>query len=135
MDATAARWHKPGMKIVCLAPCVCKTPMGSSMVPVPYMIVASLKDATRTVPTVLFGGEEAFTMNSRITTLTGNEPGTGGGIVSGVNVGWCRPQTNKPSFVVGGNPVIQHDCVYEMNCSGPDGSSNTIGKLIYPESS
>jgi hypothetical protein len=134
MGDTAARWHKEGMQIVCLSPCVCNTPMGSTVVPVPYMIVGDLKNATRTVATVLFGAEEAFTMNSRITTVKGNEAGTKGGVVSGVNLGYCRPQTNKTSFLVGGYQVIQHDCIFEMNCAGSEGSSNTLGKLIYPES-
>jgi hypothetical protein len=135
MGNTAARWHKEGMQIICLAPCVCNTPAGSAMVPVPYMIISSLADACRTVPSVLFGGEEAFTMNSRITTLKGNEPGTGGGVASGVHLGYSRPQTNKSSFYAGGYQVIQHDCVFEMNCNGPDGPSNTVGKLNYPPSS
>jgi hypothetical protein len=133
MDNTAARKHAPGMQIVCLAPCVCKTPMGATPVPVPYMIVGDLKNAMRTVESVLFAGEEAFTMNSRITTVTGNEAGTAGGVASGVNLGWCRPQTNKPSVFLNGYELIQHDCVFEMNCAGPEGSLNTLGKLIYPE--
>jgi hypothetical protein len=134
MGNTAARFHKEGMQIICLAPCVCLTPMGPSPVPVPYMIVSDLKDAVRTSATVLFGGEEAFTMNSRISTLTGNEPGTAGGVASGVNLGYSRPLTNKSSVIVGGYQVIQHDCVFEMNCNGPEGPSNTLGKLIYPPS-
>ena len=127
VDQTAGRWRQSEGQIVCLSPCVCVTPSGGQ--PVPYMIVGALKDSTRTSPDVLFGAEEAFTMHSRITTLAGNEAGTGGGVVSGVNQGWCRPVTNKPNFVVNGYQVIQNDCIFEMNCDGPEGPSNTLGRL------
>ena len=132
---TAARWHKAGGQIVCLAPCVCLTPGAGPPVPVPYMIVGALKDSARTSPNVQFRAEEAFTMNSRLTTLVGNEAGTAGGVVSGVHEGWCRPLTNKPNFVVNGHQVIQNDCVFEMNCAGPDGPSNTVGRLALTISS
>lgn len=122
-----------GGVIMCLAPDVCLTPSGSSMVPVPYMIVSKLDWSVRTVPKVLFGGKAAFTMDSRTDKVTGDEPGSGGGVRSGVNKGWCRPQSNKNSFLVAGHQVIQHDCIYEMNCAGPEGPSNTVGKILYLE--
>ncbi|GGA84854.1 hypothetical protein GCM10011491_10540 [Brucella endophytica] len=134
MSHSAARYAKKGNSIVCLSPDVCLTPRGSKDVPVPYMIVSKLEWSERTVSNVSFGGDEAFTMASRTGTVTGNEPGTGGGVQSGVNVGWCRPQSNKSNFFVKGQQVIQDDCLYEMNCTGPDGSSNTVGKLAYDDS-
>jgi len=85
------------------------------------------------VSNVSFGAEEAFTMDSRTMRVTGNEAGTGGGLASGVNVGWCRPQSNKSSFFVAGEQVVQDDCIFEMNCAGPDGSSNTLGKIAYSD--
>jgi hypothetical protein len=103
------------------------------MVPVPYMIISKLEWSARTISNVSFGGDEAFTMDSRTTKVEGNEPGTGGGVSSGVNVGWCRPQSNKSSFFVEGKQVIQDNCIFEMNCNGPDGASNTIGKISYSD--
>lgn len=133
MSRSAARHAKKANAIVCLSPDVCRTPRGGKMVPVPYMIVSKLEWSERTVPNVTFGDQPAFTMNSRTAKVTGNEAGTGGGVQSGVNVGWCRPQSNKSSFLVEGYQVIQDDCLYEMNCSGPDGSSNTLGRLGYDD--
>lgn len=133
MSHSAARNTKKTNTIICLSPDVCLTPMGNSMVPVPYMIVSKLDWSTRTRAHVTFGGEQAFTMDSRTTKVSGNEPGTGGGVGSGVNVGWCRPQSNKTNFFVDGHQVLQDDCVYEMNCSGADGASNTLGKLSYSD--
>jgi len=119
MSRSAARHARKGNAIVCLSPDVCQTPRGGKMVPVPYMIVSQLGWSERTVSNVEFGGEAAFTMNSRTAMVTGNEGGTGGGIGSSVNVGWCRPQSNKSSFFVSGHQVIQDDCLFEMNCDGP----------------
>lgn len=133
MSRSAARHAKKANAIVCLSPDVCRTPRGGKMVPVPYMVVSKLEWSERTVPNVTFGDQPAFTMNSRTAKVTGNEAGTGGGVQSGVNVGWCRPQSNKSSFLVEGYQVIQDDCLYEMNCSGPDGSSNTLGRLGYDD--
>ncbi len=120
-----------GGVIACLAPDVCLTPVGPNMVPIPYMIISKLDWSVRTVPKVLFGGKKAFTMNSRTNKVAGDEPGTGGGVASGVNMGWCRPQSNKHDFLVSGHQVIQHDCIYEMNCAGPEGAGNTVGKIVY----
>ena len=131
MSRSAARFTqniKNG--IVCLSPDVCLTPRGSKNVPVPYMIVSKLDWSVRAVTNVTFCGEQAFTMDSRTRQVTGNEPGTGGGVQSGVNLGWCRPQSNKSNFFVNGQQIIQDDCIFEMNCAGPQGSSNTLGKLV-----
>ncbi len=131
MSHSAARNTGKKNAIVCLSPDVCLTPRGSKDVAVPYMIVSKLEWSQRTIKNVSFGDDEAFTMNSRTKAVTGNEAGTSGGVQSGVNVGWCRPQSNKSNFLVEGHQVIQDDCLYEMNCSGPDGSSNTLGKLMF----
>lgn len=133
MENAAARHSGPQAKIICLAPDVCLTPIGGSMVPVPYMIVSDLAWSQRTESMAQFGTRQAFTMNSRTDRVTGNEAGTGGGVVSGVNRGWCRPRSNKTSFLISGHEVIQHDNIYDMNCAGPNGPGNTIGRLVFFE--
>lgn len=131
MDHSAARHSGKKAMIVCLAPDVCKTPFGSGMVPVPYMIMSDLAWSQRTVPSVQFTAQTAFTMNSRTDRVAGNETGTGGGVSSGVNLGWCRPISNKTSVFINGEELIQNDNLYEMNCQGPEGPSNTVGRLVY----
>lgn len=133
MGKSAARHSGKEAMIVCLSPDVCLTPMGPNMVPVPYMIVSRLDWSQRTVSNITFGGQEAFTMDSRTGMVSGNEPATGGGIKSGINTGWCRPLTNKSNVIVNGHPVLQDGCIYEMNCDGPDGTGNTLGKLRFVE--
>lgn len=133
MDKSAARHSGKEAMIVCLAPDVCLTPIGSSMVPVPYMIVSRLDWSESTVSNTSFAGQQAFTMASRTNKVAGNEAGKGGGVKSGVNGGWCRPISNKASFFVSGREVLQHSCLYDMNCDGPEGPGNTVGKLRYVE--
>lgn len=131
--ATAARHSGKNAIIVCLAPDVCKTPVGNVVVPLPYMIISQLDWSEKTVSHTQLTGLKAFNMNARTNKVTGDEPGTLGGVKSGVNLGWCRPQSNKSSVFVDGAELIQNDNIYEMNCAGPDGAGNTIGRLVYFE--
>ena len=68
MAKSAARHSGREAMIVCLAPDICKTPIGGSMVPVPYMIVSRLDWSQQTIPNTTFAGREAFTM-ARFTTV------------------------------------------------------------------
>jgi hypothetical protein len=130
---SAARDSGKNAIITCMAPDVCKTPVGNSVVPIPYMIISMLEWADKTVSTVEITGMKAFNMNARTSKVTGDEAGTLGGVKSGVNLGWCKPQSNKTSVLVDGAELIHNGNLYEMNCAGPDGSSNTIGRLVYFE--
>lgn len=131
MSKDAARFTGKTAWIICLSPDVCDTPMGSSIVPVPYMISSKLEWSKQTISTVKLRGEQSFTMASRTNKVIGDEAGSAGGVSSGVNLGWCRPQTNKTSCFIAGRELLQSDNVYEMNCSGADGASNTLGKLLF----
>lgn len=133
MEKSAARHSGKAATIVCLAPDVCKTPVGSSVVPIPYMIVSQMSWSQKTIASTQLTGLDAFTMASRTDKVTGDEPGTIGGVKSGVNRGWCRPKSNKTSVFVEGRELLQNDNLYEMNCAGPDGASNTMGRLVYFE--
>ena len=75
------------------AVCVAKTPdfCLAPDKPVPFMIVGEFESAERTADTVRFTQCVAFTMDSRLPTVSGNEAGLGGGVASGVNVGYCKP--------------------------------------------
>ena len=131
MVKSAARDSGKNAQIVCLSPDVCLTPVGNSIVPIPYMIISKLSWSKKTVSHTELTGLKAFTMASRTNKVTGDEPGSKGGVVSGVNKGWCRPKTKKTSVFVDGSELVQSDNIYEMNCAGADGSSNTIGRLVY----
>lgn len=101
---------------VSLIPDVCKTPMGPNMVPVPYPIVANLSDSLEVAKHVRFNGDPAFLLSeSIVTTVTGNEPGTGGGMKSGVNKGKVRATTASGSVRVEKKFVVRHGDECEMN--------------------
>jgi len=75
-------------------------------------------------------------MSSRITNVTGNEAGIGGGVVSGVNVGMCKPVENyAPTVKAEGMCLLRHDTIMEMNTAGPDGVGNVRGKIVYSANS
>lgn len=116
--------------IVSQTPDVCKTPPYAT--PVPYPIAGVLQDSLRHSPNVNFRGKPAKTMNSRVTKVTGNEAGAMGGVKSSVNIGFCKPITYSPTLRVNGyNVLFEKATLYEMNCAGPEGSGNTIGRLQF----
>ncbi|MBC6946553.1 DUF4150 domain-containing protein [candidate division KSB1 bacterium] len=114
--------------LVCRTPDVCKTPMGSSMVPVPYQIISKFETAAKTATTVNFTGEPAFNMGSYLPTVIGDEAGVGGGMKSGTHKGKCVPVTHSTTVRVEKQWLVRHDDLFQMNGTG---SGNTIGKVIY----
>lgn len=114
--------------VVCLSPDICLSPDK----PCPYQIVAFYSDAQNQSANVNLNTFAATTLASRIACVTGNEPGIGGGVCSGVNLGYCRPVEAAASTVrVNGQFMLRHGTEFEMNCPGPEGSGNTRGKTVY----
>lgn len=102
--------------VVNMVPDVCKTPMGPNMVPIPYPIVGNLGDSGGVIPTVKFNGDPVYVLSdSVVPKVTGNEPGTGGGIKSGVNKGKVRATGSSGSVKAGGKYVVRHGDEAEMN--------------------
>ena len=117
--------------IINTSPDVCWTPFGPLMVPVPYQIWATLDLSIKLSPTVSMGGLPVFTTDSRLSTVAGDEPGIGGGLLSGVNLGQCRPDSYSPSVRINGQHAVGHNARFLMNCKGPDGPPNTVGRALY----
>ncbi len=102
--------------VVNLVPDVCKTPIGASMVPVPYPIMGNLGDSTVVAKHVNFNGDPVYLLSDSIVPrVTGNEPGTGGGIKSGVNKGKVRATGSSKNVKVEGKRVVRHGDEAEMN--------------------
>lgn len=114
--------------VVCTTPDVCKTPMGSSMVPVPYQIVAKFDASTATVATVRMSGAPTFVLKSRIAVCTGDEPGVGGGIKSGTIKGVCEPIDNFVTVRAMSSGVVRDTDPFWMN------NRNTVGRAVFPVS-
>ncbi|BAP57591.1 hypothetical protein THII_3294 [Thioploca ingrica] len=117
--------------VVCIAPDVCLTP--PVPVPVPYQIVAFLDNSMNVSPNVRFTCKPALMMKSRGIQVIGDEAGSAGGVKSGVNVNHCRPVegTHSTTVRVNGEYVLYHDGYMYMNCAGPEGAYNTLGKIVY----
>jgi hypothetical protein len=74
--------------VVTIAPDVCYTPVGAGMEPVPYQLYTDLSGSLKCIDSVRFNGKPCFVHeHSLAPTVHGDEPGTGGGIISGVNEG------------------------------------------------
>lgn len=60
--------------------------------------------------------------------VTGNEAGTKGGVVSGVNKGICNPLTYASKTRINGQHALSHDLVMEMNAAtaAPAGDTRKI---------
>jgi len=83
--------------IASTGPDVCKTPMGSSMVPVAYSSIAFLDGLKGKASTVRVNGNPQFNMNTHATSSTGTEPGTGKGVKKGNNCGPAHVTTHSSS--------------------------------------
>lgn len=114
--------------VISLTPDVCKSPTA----PVPYPIVGYLNQSILTSPNVRMRGVPVFHMGSRVATVTGDESGVGGGVVSQVFKGMCRPVVPIPTVRINGQFHNSHQVsLMEMNCAGPNGPANTLGHVKF----
>lgn len=114
--------------IVSLTPDVCKTPVGSALVPIPYSIYAIQGEDANTAATVRYTGQRAHNMASKATRCHGDTPGSGLGIKSGTVGSVCEPKGHSGNVRVQGQWAVRHSDEWWMN------SKNTVGKLTYVKS-
>ncbi len=101
--------RKDGANImVTKGPDVCKTPMGSSMVPVPYMTLVTLGPSKRTAKTVRNNGKHDFNLNTRTQLVTGHEPGVGKGVKDAGYKGYAHSKKGSATVFSEGWAVVRH---------------------------
>jgi hypothetical protein len=66
-------------------PDVCKTPAAPSPIPIPYPNIGMVADTDGAIDVVLMENKETVVETSKIPSSKGDEAGTVGGVVSGVN--------------------------------------------------
>lgn len=121
--------NTPKAIVVCMYPDVCLSPDD----PVPYQIVAKYSDMVAHSEDVRITGYQATTEKSYTSKCYNDEPGSGGGVKSGVHEGACKPAAGWSSTVrTNGARTLRHDAELDMNGPGPDGPFNTKGKTVYP---
>lgn len=99
-----------------LTPDVCLTPVGGAMVPVPYLISVNLAGAMKVTPSVRFNRAPAYVYaHSLAPPVKGDEQGTGGGVVSGVNTGKVWAFTSSKNVFAEGRQVVREGDYCWMN--------------------
>ncbi|MBV6320648.1 DUF4150 domain-containing protein [Duganella sp. HSC-15S17] len=110
-----ARKHD-GFKAISTAPSINRTPIGPTMVPIPYPTVQDLSNSANTARTVNFNGCPAYLLD--ITTqprCTGDEPGTGKGIKSGTVSGEVKPIKGSRTVRIESKQVLREGDPCTMN--------------------
>lgn len=107
--------------IASTGPDVCRTPVGSSMVPVPYSSIAFLGAAVRVNNTVRWNGRPDFMQNSRTPNSLGTEPGVGRGVAQSGHLGPAAGKTLTASVFSSGWATVKHKdpAVINMASLGP----------------
>lgn len=112
-------------RIVSLSPDVCLTPVGSSVVPIPYPVVDYCGHDRDYTPSVRFTGKKAMVMRSCTTHVHGDAPGSRKGVKSGTVESICEPIGHADQVRAEGSNVIRHLDRFWMN------SKNTQGEAIF----
>lgn len=110
-------------------PDVCLTPSAPSPVPVPYPNLGNPAQAQRTSTKVKFAGKPVVLLNSTISRSQGDEAGTNGGVVSGMNMGQVSFKKGSSKVRVQGQP-----CVHLMSTTSHNGvnANVPVGQVIAP---
>jgi hypothetical protein len=81
-----------------------------------YPIIADLSNSVEVSKTIRFNGNPVFLLSdSVVTNVTGNEAGTGGGMVSGVNQGKVRATQSATAVRAAKKYVVRHGDECDMN--------------------
>lgn len=106
------------------SPNVCLLPDGT---PVPFVSLALASALERAAASVLADGFPVATAASELTPTTGDEPGQGGGVLSGTVSGKASFLTFSPDVTVEGEPVPRaFDMVQHNHGSPPNAISPTF---------
>jgi len=107
-----------GWTVVSLTPDVCKTPMGSSIPPVPYPVTAQLQQARQVASSVRANGHPLVVFDMSLVPKTiGDAPGRAKGIKSGTVEGKCYPKDKSSTVRAEGKRIVRHNDLFWMNGS------------------
>lgn len=113
-------------------PDVCLVPAPSGPVPTPFPNTGQCTDATATVSAVLVENQEVLVETSSLPQSSGDEPGTGGGVISGTFRGVVKFKTASAKVRAKGKRVILFGAVTAHN---GDNANMPAGKQIAPSQS
>jgi hypothetical protein len=111
-------------------PDVCKTPVGPSIVPIPYpnISMGATANPSTIASKILISGAPGHTIGTEIPMSAGGLPGVAGGIVSGKVMGPTKVLMGSTSIFFGGKPAARL-----TSMTGQNGSSmNAVGVTLSP---
>jgi hypothetical protein len=116
-------------------PDVCLVPATPSPVPTPFPNTGQCRDADGTVGKVLADNKEVLVQPSTLPMSSGDEAGTGGGVVSGVSRGQISFKSASAKVYAGGKKVVLHTAATAhngVNANMPAGTQVTAsqGKVL-----
>ncbi|MBI4650386.1 DUF4150 domain-containing protein [Candidatus Desantisbacteria bacterium] len=106
-------------------PDVCKTPAGTSVVPIPYPNIGDLGSAIKVSMRVKIGGKPVILQDSEIPTSSGDEAGSAGGIISGGIKGKVTFVTSSMKVKVEGKSVVRMGDTTQQN------GTNAVGTVLF----
>lgn len=113
-------------------PDVCLVPAAPNPVPTPFPNTGQCTDATGTVSAVLIENHEVLVETSSLSQSSGDEAGTGGGVVSGTFRGVVKFKTASSKVIAKGKRVILLGAVTAHN---GDNANMPAGQQIAPSQS
>lgn len=108
------------------APDVCLTPVGPAMVPIPYVNLALHTAASKASTIVSFAGMAALNLGSTVPTTLGDEPGVGGGVMSGTFKATAYFRIGSPIVFIENLPAVRVTSLTTGN------NDNAIGAVVVP---
>ncbi len=100
---------------VVTAPDICKTPIGSAVVPIPYPNVSKSSDLAKGSKNVTISGAPVCLSSSEFSTSTGDEAGAAKGIISGTTKDKAHPVTYSFNVKVEGKSVVRNTDLFTGN--------------------
>ena len=112
-----------GGQIASTAPDVCKTVVGTAVVPVPYPVTGMPSAAIPVTKKVFIVNAPALNRMSKVSPTMGDQPGAsgGGGVASGVIMGTVEYITSSSKVFLEGVPAVRLNDTVTMN------DRNTVG--------
>ena len=111
---------KKGGQAVAMAPDVCKTPAAPSPLPIPYPNMGMVNGTDGAIDKVLMENKETVVESSKIPSSKLDEPGTLGGIISGVNRGQITFKKYSSKVFAKGKKIVHLTSMTAHNGSNPN---------------
>ncbi|ABB30533.1 hypothetical protein GeomeDRAFT_2619 [Geobacter metallireducens RCH3] len=99
--------HKDSGGVLTTGPDVCLTPMGPSVVPIPYTNIAVSADTSQGSTSVAMDSNPIMLKGSVFSKSTGDEPGKVGGVSSGITKGKAKFVNYSSDVFADGKPVCR----------------------------